>query len=215
MKRIFVLITVITMAFACRQAMAEEVPLQSEDKRPIVFDFEESTQDWMIPDWAYDQGDHVAKEVSISPDYAVEGVNSLAVKCEFPGDLWRAALIEWKQNLDLTGYNTISADIYLPEGAPKNIIKGRIVLTVGDGWLFTAMKEPVFLVPGKWNHISARLETEATSITDWKGRDERRLYKHIDKIRKIAIRIEYDAVPPHIMGKEYNGPIYIDNFRIE
>jgi hypothetical protein len=181
----------------------------------ISFDFEESNQEWVIPDWAYYQGDHVARSIGVSSEKATKGKNSLEIMCEFPGDAWAAALVEHREDMDLSEYKSISADIYLPKGAPKGIIVARFILTVGVGWHFTEMRYTVTLKPGKWNKIKVNLESEEVEKSEWKGRGEKRLFHHINSVRKIAIRIEYDASPPYRVGNKYHGPIYIDNVVIK
>ena len=37
----------------------------------------------------------------------------------------------------------------------------------------------------------------------------------LDKIKKIAVRIEYNVAPPNVLGPKYKGPIYIDNVVIK
>lgn len=207
MKIISIILVLTILSFAAAEG--------AEKKEKIHFDFETSNQDWIIPDWAYSQSDHVAETVEISSKEASSGKNSLAVICDFPGDAWRAALVERNESMDLTGYKSISADIYIPKGAQRGLIKARFILTIGEGWLFTEMRQTVFLKPGRWVTVKANLESEETEKSDWKGRDEKRLFLHIDQIKKIAIRIEYDAAPPHRIGARYQGPIYIDNIVIE
>ena len=139
----------------------------------------------------------------------------MEVMCEFPGKTWAAALIEVEKDYDLTGYSSISADIYLPKKAPRGLMQARLILTVGDGWHFIEMKKPVFLERGKWTTVRARIQSEKGEGTDWKEKRDRELYKFIDKVKKIAIRIEYDAAPPTRIGSKYKGPVYIDNVVIE
>ena len=181
----------------------------------IHFDFEEGKEGWVIPDWAYYQSDHKGRITEISAKEASHGKSSLAVMCEFPGDVWTAALIEWKKDIDLSEYDTISVDVYLPKKAPRGFLKGRIILTVGEGWYFTEMRPAVYLEPGKWTTLKAKLESEEVEDSDWKGRKEKRLFHHIHNVRKIAVRVEYDASPPHRIGPKYHGPIYVDNMVIE
>ena len=181
----------------------------------ILFDFEDSAKGWDIPDWAYNHRDYKSQEAFISDKKALEGEKSLEVVCDFPGNVWAAVLIEREKDMDLSGYDTISASIYLPRKAPRGFYKARFILTVGVGWHFIEMRHPVDLIPGKWNTVKAKLEKTEEGESAWKGRGEKRLYKHIDKIKKIALRIEYDAAPPHRIGSRYRGPIYIDNIIIE
>ncbi|MBD3380389.1 MAG: hypothetical protein GF408_08020 [Candidatus Omnitrophica bacterium] len=187
--------------------------VDAEDE--IRFDFEGSAQKWMIPDWAYYQGDHKAREVGISSDIASSGKGSLEIMCDFPGDVWAAALVEVQGDMDLSGYDGISVDIYLPGDAPKGLFAARLILTVGEGWFFTEMREAVPLKTGEWTKVWVSLDKGGEGRTAWKGRKEKRLYRNLDKVRKIAVRIEYDASPPHRMGPRYEGPVYIDNVVIK
>lgn len=181
----------------------------------IVFDFEETTENWKVPDWAFYQNDHKAQEVETSDKYASSGERSLKLMCEFPGDVWTAALVERKGDMDLSEYDTISVDIYLPKKGPRGLIEARIILTVGEGWRFTEMRSAVPLRRGKWVTVKVNLDKGEEGITEWRGRGEKRLFLNIDKIRKIAVRIEYNAAPPHRIGPRYRGPIFIDNLVIE
>jgi hypothetical protein len=187
----------------------------AEDK--VHFDFEGSTEKWEIPDWAFYQADHKAKTVEVSDKEASSGENSIAVMCDFPGNKWAAALVEFKNEnyMDFTGYKSISVDIYLPKKAPKDLIQARIILTVGDGWHFTEMRYGVPLERGKWTTIKANLDTPEDESSEWKGRGEKKLIYHQHKVQKIAVRLEYDAAPPHRIGPRYQGPIYIDNLVVE
>jgi hypothetical protein len=183
----------------------------------IVFDFEGSNDAWEVPDWAFYQSDHKARTAEASDDVASSGKGSLKVMCEFPGDVWTAAVVEVKKDIDLREYETISVDVYLPKKAPRDIMQARIILTVGDGWRFTEMREGIPLERGKWTTIKVQIDkgAEEGSHPDWKGRGEKRLYHDIDKVRKIAVRIEYNAAPPHRLGPRYYGPVYVDNVVIE
>jgi hypothetical protein len=204
------LIVYILMAF---YFLTKSVPICAEGG--VLFSFEGSVQGWSIPDWAYCQGDHKARSVEISSEKAKVGDDSLEVSCEFPGDVWAAALVEINKDMDLSEYDTISADIYLPRKAPKGLIVARFILTVGIGWHFTEMRYSVPLAPGKWTTVSAKLESEEVEKSEWKGRKQKRLFHHIHNVRKVAIRIEYDASPPYRIGRKYEGPIYIDNVVIK
>lgn len=181
----------------------------------IRYDFEEGDQEWKVPDWAYYQKDYKAESSEVSDDIASRGKRSLKMICDFPGTVWAAALVEVEKEYDFFGYETISADVYLPKAAPKDLIQARIVLTVGDGWLFTEMRVPQPLERGKWTTITARLDPHESATSDWKGRGEKRLFNFIRKIKKIAIRVEYDAAPPYRIGPEYHGPVYVDNIVVK
>ena len=183
----------------------------------IRFDFEDGDEGWSIPDWSFNQKDHKAISSEVSTDFASSGTHSLKVMCDFPGDVWTAALVdkEFEDPVDLYGYHSISVDMYLPKNAPKELMLARMILTVGEEWRFTEMRFPVQLKAGKWTTVSARLESYEVPDPVWKGRAEKRLFLNIRKVRKVAVRIEYDIAPPYRLGTEYKGPVYIDNMVIE
>ena len=181
----------------------------------IVYNFENDIGKWKIPDWAYYQDDHRATELSQSDKKVSEGKGSLEIMCNFPGDRWAAALVESEQDLDLSGYNTISADVYLPKNGPRGFMQARFILTVGVGWHFIEQRTVFPLIPGKWTTITVKLDNEENETSEWKGRKEKRLFNHINAIKKIAVRIEYDSAPPHRTGPVYKGPVYVDNIVIK
>ena len=178
----------------------------------IHYSFESGKEGWWIPDWAYYQSDHKAESVEVTSKRASDGKNSLEVMCDFPGDTWSAALIEVKKDADLSGYKTISADVYIPKKAPRGVFTGRIILTTGIGWYFTEMREPVILRNGRWTTIKARLDTKEVEHSQWRGRKERSLWKNIHNVRKIAVRVECN---PSAGSGGYKGPIFIDNLVIK
>lgn len=208
MKKVFFFIVIILCASACRSAYA----LPTEE---ICYDFETGEEGWKIPDWAYYQKDHKAETSEVSSDFASSGKNSLKMVCNFPGNLWAAGVVEVEKDYNLYGYDSISVDVYLPRSAPKELLQARLILTVGDGWLFTEMRYAVALERGKWVTIKAKLESYEVENSNWKGKGERRLYHNINKVKKIAVRVEYDAAPPYRIGPKYKGPIYIDNLVIK
>ncbi len=167
-----------------------------------LYSFEKDMEYWAIPDWSLEKPDYVTKSAEVSKDYVKIGSSSLKLTTDFPGKTWKAALIELEEYLDWTPYNKISCDIYLPKGAPEGL-KAKIILTVGDDWKFTEMSRAVFLIPGRWNTLSASL---IPGTDDWKMTVvDDNLRKDI---RKMAIRIESNK------GPIYSGPIYIDNIRV-
>ncbi len=183
----------------------------SSHPEDIVFTFEESTEGWGIPDWSYDFDDYVAEDVVLSREITSLGSGSLEVICDFPGTKWAAALVELEKDMDLTGYDYISAEVYIPRGAPGGFMKARLILTVGVGWHFIEMRRPVDLIPGRWNRIKAIVEKEDTMVSPWRGQGGQNLRDHLDAVKKIAIRVEYDAAPPHVTGGRYRGSFFIDN----
>ena len=208
MRQLFAITLAAALVLAAQAASAAE---------EYRFDFENGDEGWQIPDWVLPQKDHKAESTEVSTDFASTGTHSLSVMCDFPGTVWAAALVEkeFEGSLDLYGYHNISVDVYLPKTAPSNLILARIILTVGDGWLFTEMRFPVLLQVGKWTTVSAKLESYEVPDSVWKGREEKRLFHNINKVKKVAVRIEYDASQPYRLGPRYHGPIYIDNMVIK
>jgi len=203
---------VIGVLFITQNAFPDETNAPIEQITPIVWDFETGeTRGWDVPDWAFEQKDHVAQSVVVSTDVSSpKGGHSLAVMCDFPGDTWTAAVIEYGNDLDLTGYKTISADIYLPSKARGDLYQARFILTVGPWWR-VEQSQATFLKEGRWNKITMPLD----SNTGWKVRiPARGIVENITQIRKIGIRIEYNANPRQ-GGPRYEGPVYVDNIIIE
>ena len=180
----------------------------------IRFTFDEGIEGWKVPDWAFEKRDYVAGEVQLTEKKVKSGSGALEIKCDFPGNRWTAALVELEGNMDFSPYDEMSVDIFIPRGAPKGFFKARFVMTVGVGWHFIEMREPVELMPGKWITLKTKIEKEELMVSSWRGRGERRLFKHIDAVKKVAVRIEYDASPPHTIGGRYHGPIFMDNMVI-
>ncbi|MDD3088420.1 MAG: hypothetical protein PHT95_00545 [Candidatus Omnitrophica bacterium] len=201
----FFLVCLFVICFAAGPVFCAEI---------IKYDFEDGDEGWKIPDWAYYQKDHKAISSEVSTDVSYSGKKSLKVIYDFPGNVWAAGIVEVEKDYDLTDYDEISVEVFLPKSGPQDLILARLILTVGIGWQFTEMRHPVILERGKWTKVSAKLESQEVPESDWKGRGPRRLYHNIGKVAKIAVRAEYDAAPPHRIGPRYEGPLYIDNLLI-
>ncbi len=173
---------------------------RAEDK--VLFSFEKDTQGWEIPEWAIEQEDHVATSVAVSKDFAKDGKQSLKVMAKFPGKMWSATLVEDFEYFDWTPYKAISVDIYIPEKAPVGL-KAKIILTVGDDWKWTEMARTIPLVPGQWTTVTADI---APGSENWKKTVVDDNFRA--DVRKVAVRVESNKKP------EYEGPIYIDNFKL-
>ncbi|MBF0494512.1 MAG: hypothetical protein HQL28_05210 [Candidatus Omnitrophica bacterium] len=183
---------------------------------PIHFDFESDTGGWAIPDWSLDQKDSVGKSVSISGDKFSSGASSLKLTCDFPGDYWASATVEYAKGLDLRGYKSISADVYLPKGVPDDLLAVKIIFTTNGLGQWIEMRDALPLKPGKWVTVKAPLEaTPGGELEHWRCRsNERCIIAQLDKIIRVAIRIEYNVNSVHA-GPPYKGDVYIDNVLIE
>lgn len=168
----------------------------------VLYDFETGENGWEIPSWAMDKPDHVATSISTSKAVASNGRKSLKLDSSFPGGMWTASLAEIQHYLDLSDYEVLSVDIYLPPDAPEGL-RAKVILSVGEEWRFTEMSRSIRLQPGKWTNITASIREGST---DWKRTKVDNAFK--SDVRKIAIRIESNRKPV------YTGPVYIDNFRV-
>jgi hypothetical protein len=173
-----------------------------EAKETILYSFDRDAEGWCVPDWTSDKPDYVAKSSEVTADFKSQGKSSLKLTADFPGKVWTAAIVEVEEYLNLSAYDKIACDVYLPEGAPEGL-KAKLILTVGEEWRFTEMSRSIFLLPGKWITVSASLKPNSD---DWKrGAIDDRFRADV---RKIAIRIESNR------GPVYSGPVYIDNIRV-
>jgi hypothetical protein len=169
----------------------------------LVFGFEEDVPNWEIPDWCFEKEEYVGESIAISNKFAKEEKSSLEIMTNFPGGKWTAAYIEVQQYFDWTLYKNISVDMFLPKEAPFGL-QARIILTVGQDWTWTEMARLVKLVPGEWTTITASL---APASTDWRRTQVTDEFRA--DVRKLGLRIESNMRPA------YNGPVYIDNIRLE
>jgi len=183
-------------------------PIQKIKPKPIfkpdktLYDFEKDLDGWEIPYWAREKKDHVGWTIKKTSYIANNGTGSLEIFTDFPKKEWTAAIVEIQQYLDLSNYNSLAANIYLPLGGPKVELRGKLIVTSGENWDFIEMKRSVRLEPGKWITLEANI---AEGSQDWQ---DITIDSNITSdIRKVAIRIESYNTP-------YTGPIYIDNIRV-
>ncbi len=169
----------------------------------VLFSFEEKAPSWEIPEWCLEKDEYVAESIAVSNKVAKDGQSSLEIMTNFPGAKWTAAYVEVQQFFDWTPYKTLSADVYLPKEAPFGL-QARFILTVGPNWTWTEMTRLVKLVPGEWTTVTADL---APGSTDWRKTQVTDEFRA--DVRKLGLRIESNMRPV------YNGPIYIDNIRVE
>jgi len=175
---------------------------QSQSEPLVIFDFEDSMQDWAIPDWAKEKEEDVGRVLSLSQEIASSGVGSLQLLADFPGEIWTGAYIEVFMHVtDWTPFSTMSIDVYLPPDAPTGL-DARWILTVGDQWTWTEMNRAITLEPGKWTTVTANLKPGSL---DWKFFPDDNFRRDI---RKVGFRVESNHKPV------YSGPVYFDNIRL-
>jgi len=194
MKKMLLTIIAIGLLFAWTDLNAQEAE--------VLFSFENGLQGWEIPDWAFEKPNHVQKEIASSDAYASEGMKSLEISTEFPGDKWTGAIVEIMQFFDWSDYKGIACDVYIPADAPIGL-KASMILTVGDTWKWVEMSRSFELKPGQWVTVEGDL---MPGSIDW-----RRVQVDDDfrkDIRKIDVRVYSNNKPA------YTGPVYIDNIRV-
>jgi hypothetical protein len=167
----------------------------------VLFGFEGGSAGWAIPDWALNKEGYVCKKIEVSNDTAAEGKAALKADVKFPGGSWAAGYAEIQQYFDWTPYAAVSVDVYLPETAPAGL-KAKLILTVGESWIWAEMAKGTALEPGKWVTVTANL---LPGSSDFRAKVDDAFRKNV---HKAGVRIESDTKPA------YDGVVYIDNFRV-
>lgn len=168
----------------------------------VLYGFEDDTGGWRVPDWALEKEDHVARDVSVSPDWASEGKKSMKVVSEYISGKWSGAYVEIEDYYDWSAYSKLSVDIYIPKDAPAGL-KGKIILTTGEEWKWTEMSKTVPLTPGQVTTVTASL---APGSKDWKNTLVDDNFRK--DVRKFGVRVENNK-------SEWKGMYYVDNIRLE
>jgi hypothetical protein len=194
MKKVLTILAILGLFFIGTVAGAQE--------ETVLFGFENGTEGFEIPDWAYEKPDHVQQDIRSSENFASEGNASLEIDCEFPGGRWTGAIVEIMQYFDWSDYSTLACDVYIPADAPVGL-KGKIILTVGDSWKWIEMSRSYNVKPGQWITMTADLKPGSI---DWRRVEVDDAFRQ--DVRKIDIRVESNNKPA------YTGPIYIDNVRV-
>ncbi len=178
-----------------------QVPPISEAN--VIFGFEDELPSWEIPDWCFEKDDYVAESIAVSKKFANEGNSSLEVMTSFPGGKWTAIYVEVQEYFDFTLYETISADVYLPADASFGL-KAKFILTVGQDWSWIEGSRQTKLIPGEWTTITVNV---AAGSNDWRRTQVTEEFR--SDVRKLGLRVESNMRPV------YDGPIYIDNVRLQ
>ncbi len=184
---------------------AEKKKASKKQDGKVLFSFEVDSDGWRIPDWAFEKSDNASVEVTVGGEFASDGKKALKMATKFPPKMWSGAYAEIEQDsssyMDFSPFPYLMADVYVPAEAPKRM-KAEIILTVGDNWAWTEMRQPVELVPGAWTTIQANVAPDSTA---WKARLTPEL---IGDVRKLGVRVS-------VNGPSYEGPVFIDNVRLE
>jgi len=167
----------------------------------VLFGFEGGDSGWAIPEWALNKEGYVCKKIEVTSDIAAEGKSALKADVTFPGGSWAAGYVEIQQYFDWTPYASVLVDVYLPETAPAGL-KAKLILTVGESWVWAEMAKDTALEPGKWVTVTANL---LPGSSDFRAKVDETFRKNV---HKVGVRIESDRKPA------YDGAVYIDNFRV-
>ncbi|MFH1665866.1 MAG: S1C family serine protease [Candidatus Omnitrophota bacterium] len=182
------------------KALAERAAKEDKKKGYItIYDFSDGLQGWGIPAWALSIPSYVTRSVQPSGEHAVKGDNSLQVYGNFSGARWQAVIAEVQQPLNLTKYSSVSADVYVPEDAPKGLY-ADLGITFGRDLRWVYMNKPVSLLPGRWSRVEAGVAP---------GADGWREYTPDGKFRKTIKRVNVRVFKEGDVT--YEGPVYIDN----
>jgi len=164
-------------------------------------------EEWYIPDRILSSSSRSINQLLVSDivdNSADIKSKSLELVVDFPRtNSWREIYIERLiDSEDWNIYRALSAKIFLPEDAPRNL-KAKFILTCGRNWYWTEMKPRTSLKPGDWNLIEANLES--ISI-DWRYRGD--ISELLKNVRKLGIRIESDY------SRDYKGSIYVKDIEL-
>jgi len=187
-------------------------------KAAVTFDFERGDDGWEVPDWALEQPDCGGMFAEIAFGGSAEKQRALKVTCDFPGNAWTTAVVEYRQEMDLEGYKSISSDIFIPESAKGGVYLARIILIAGKSWWWIEMKNPVVLKIGEWTKIEAKLDVNFVNENFFWTRQEgpaSGIIANAGNVKKIIIRIESEGGGGLFGGAQYQGAVFIDNIVIE
>jgi len=171
-----------------------------------IYNCEQFIHNWRTPEWSTQREDHIISEMYVDKSFSRDGGVSLKLVVDFPGQEWRAGIVETEGEFDLTIYKSFSCEVYLPKNAPSGI-EARLIFVTGENYIWFEMEKPISLDPGRKTKLFASLRRGVRCWSD--GDKTMRLTDELkSEIRKLAIRIESNKA-------RYQGPVYIDNIRLK
>ena len=170
----------------------------------VMFNTHNQLNAWSIPKWSKNNEHYVSPILTIDENSSNFGETSVKINVSFSSENWSAGIIETEGLFDLTLYQTISFEVYLPENAPHGVL-ARTIIVAGKDYTWIEMAKAVNIPPGKRTVIKANLKR---GNKNWNGPNGPLKITDMIKsdIKKIAIRIESNSA-------EYEGPIYIDRIK--
>jgi hypothetical protein len=174
-----------------------------------LYGFERSTEEWFLPDWpdANRGPDGKVSPIARTEERASEGIGSLKTTLNVAADKPSRAFLSVHPYFDWTPFRRARLDVYLPEGAPAGLTAGFYMM--GDGWRWREAARRTPLTPGKWTTVEVALDGPA-SAGDWK-QTAADIQTCLKNVLDIGISIQ-NAAPDFAA---YNGPVYVDDLRVE
>jgi len=168
----------------------------------VIYGFEHGTEGWQVPDWAVSAGDYVCRSIEPSSEHVEQGSGALKLWVDFPGDRWAGAYVERQVEVsDWSDFGRLSVSVLVPSYAPQGL-RGRIILTIGDDWVWTEMNRAIPLAPGAWATVTVNLTPQSM---DWKYFVDDTFRARVDR---VGVRIESGE------GVRYSGPVFLDHVRL-
>lgn len=168
---------------------------------PLQWDFETPDSDWTT--CALDKG---SQKVALSTDRAAGGKSSLAITGTLPGG-FGVSYVPWD---DWTGYETLSFDLYVPKGTPKEFDVWVYLKDKQYYWYQTAPfraangKVLSSFKPGTW--MKVKLDVSPTA-TIWKPGGHRKAWERtLYYPREFGVRF--------FSRSKWSGTVYLDNVQL-
>lgn len=149
----------------------------SGENTHLLFGFEENTEIWSITKTE----NNAVKKISLSTEKAITGKQSLKVALNFPGE----GCIEKDFFKDLTIYNNLVLNVYLPATAPDDL---QISVLLQDNELLWYQTQRFSLTRGIWNRLTLDVKP-GSAFWESIGHQQPWSEKPASGIRKITIKL--------------------------
>ena len=133
----------------------------------------------------------VAGTVELRPRPDGEG-HVLSLRADLPDLPWCATAVGLRGPFDLSAFNILAVDLYLPRDLPGRTVSARIALRAGANWQWYQASEALSLAPGRWVTLKAPLGEALTAfeaLESW-GDATVGLMGDLTLVQEILIRIE-------------------------
>jgi hypothetical protein len=176
----------VSLVGAAAVEAAEPVEEVGGEPQGLVFaSFESDAEGWVLADyWT------AITTVEHSTERSIDGDGSLALTGTFSGTAWQegGAFFSIPEGVDWSAYDTLTAHVYVPNGATNFL--AQVFLKTGDAWTW-ANTPDIALTAGGWNTLTADLST----LGD------------LTQVHEIGIKIGTSSTA-------FEGTFYVDNVRL-